>query len=181
MDWWAIKPHLMKGLEMARTVLMNQVGWAMMRHLRFFLSLQETFRFKVFAFILIIIHSTLTWMFNKFNFSSNKISSTFSTYFYHICSNCSDILSVSLPVNHLVASLQPADAGHLPARSCSVHVNDHVIFCHQQLQAAHNVPEDGTKLFFNLLFIPFNTNNHFKHDLTGISPCNSLQSCPFIN
>lgn len=34
----------MKGLEMARTVRMNHVGWAMMRHFRFFLSLQETNR-----------------------------------------------------------------------------------------------------------------------------------------
>lgn len=49
--WWVIQPHLMKGLEMARTVLMNHVGWAMMRHFRFFLSLQETFRLKVFALI----------------------------------------------------------------------------------------------------------------------------------
>lgn len=47
-----------------------------------------------------------------------------------------------LAVNHLVASLQPADAGHLPARSCSIHVNNHVIFCHQQLQAAHNISEE---------------------------------------
>lgn len=52
--------------------------------------------------------------------------------------------SVLLPVNHLVASLQPAESGHFPARGCSVHVNDHIIFCHQQLQAAYNIPVGRT-------------------------------------
>lgn len=33
--------HLMKGLEMATTVRMNQEGWAMMRDFKFFLSLLE--------------------------------------------------------------------------------------------------------------------------------------------
>ena len=52
------------------------------------------------------------------------------------------IVSALLPVNHLVASLQPADAGHLPARGGSVQVNDHVVFCHQKLQAAHHISDN---------------------------------------
>lgn len=58
---------------------------------------------------------------------------------------------VLLSVNHLVASLQPADSWHLPARSRSVQINNHVVFCNQQLQTAHNIPETRTKKLMNYM------------------------------
>ena len=97
-DSWA-HPHLMKGLEMARTVRMNHVGWVMMRHFRFFLSLQETFKWFCDVFNLNIIDSLSPTF---INFPPTVVQSAL-------------IVSALLPVNHLVAPLQPADAG---ASSC---------------------------------------------------------------
>lgn len=46
----------------------------------------------------------------------------------------------SPPVDHLVALLQPADAGHPPPGGGPVQVHDHVILRHEQFQTADDVP-----------------------------------------
>lgn len=75
-----------------------------------------------------------------------------------------------LSVDHLVASLQPADSRHLPARSCSVQVNNHVIFGHQQLQAAHHVPEKRNKRSEHLHVGTIMCKNHRKKPTETDSP-----------
>lgn len=94
---------LMKGLEMARMVRMNHVGWTMMRHFRFFLNLQ--------------------WQLKK-KCKKKQKNDVISPFDYHL------IQKLLLPVNHLVASLQPANAGHLPPWRGSVQVDDHVVVSH---------------------------------------------------
>lgn len=89
--------------------------------------------------------------------------------FSHSWSDVGAAESFSLSVDHLVASLQPDDAGHLPAGRRSVEVNDHVIFRHQQLQAADDVPDGAhthtqikhAAVGFPPLFLAFIANNHF--------------------
>ena len=46
----------------------------------------------------------------------------------------------SPPVDHLVALFQPANARHPPPGRGAVQVHDHVIFRHEELQAADDVP-----------------------------------------
>lgn len=46
----------------------------------------------------------------------------------------------SPPVDHLVALFQPANAWHPPPGRGAVQVHDHVIFRHEELQAADDVP-----------------------------------------
>lgn len=43
-------------------------------------------------------------------------------------------------IDHLVALLQPADAGHPPPGRGAIQVHDHVILCHQEFQTADDVP-----------------------------------------
>ena len=46
----------------------------------------------------------------------------------------------SPPVDHLVALFQPANARHPPPGRGAIQVHNHVIFCHEELQAADDVP-----------------------------------------
>ncbi len=51
--------------------------------------------------------------------------------------------SAELPsFDHLVASLEPADAGHPPARRGSVQIDDHIVLRYQQLQTTDHIPAD---------------------------------------
>lgn len=45
-------------------------------------------------------------------------------------------------VDHLIALLEPANAGHLTPWRSSIHVYDQVILRHQHLQTAHHIPEE---------------------------------------
>lgn len=47
------------------------------------------------------------------------------------------------PVNHLVASLEPAQSRHPPVRSGSVQVDNHVVLGNHQLQGADHIPAQG--------------------------------------
>lgn len=95
----------MKGLEKARTVRMNHVGWAIMRHFKFFLSLQETFRYwyvcPVFSkcFVSVIFIKWIPFINILIIFSINNISFTVLTtvysHFCHNCLNCSDIFCLT--------------------------------------------------------------------------------------
>lgn len=56
---------------------------------------------------------------------------------------CIKVFTLSIPsVDHLIALLEPANAGHLVPRCSSVHVYDQVILRHQHLQTAHHIPEE---------------------------------------
>lgn len=44
-------------------------------------------------------------------------------------------------VDHLVALLQPAEAGHSSVGGGAVQVHDHVVLGHHQLQRANHIPE----------------------------------------
>jgi hypothetical protein len=51
----------------------------------------------------------------------------------------------SPPVDHLVALFQPANARHPPPGRGAVQVHDHVIFRHEELQAADDIPSHGAQ------------------------------------
>lgn len=53
-------------------------------------------------------------------------------------------------VDHLVAFLQPAEAGHSPVGGGAVQVHDHVVLRHHQLQRADHIPGRGRGSIFRL-------------------------------
>lgn len=107
--------YLMKGLEMARTVRINQDGWVMISDFRFFLSLNMQIRRRFWYYVYLKLFKYKTDVYKSFFFIPS--------------------------VNHLIAFLQPANAWHFTTRGSSVNVNDQVVLRHQHLQTAHHVPE----------------------------------------
>ena len=91
----------MKGLEMARTVRMNHVGWVMMRHLRFFLSLQEAFRHSTGCDVFNMSFSSIvskSWIpfFSTFYFSTSLVSQSWHYSHTPPCwLNCSDCVCLT--------------------------------------------------------------------------------------
>lgn len=66
-----------------------------------------------------------------------------AVYLNFLKSICIKVITISIPsVDHLIALLEPANAGHLAPRRSSIHVYDQVILCHQHLQTAHHIPEE---------------------------------------
>lgn len=131
--WYSSYVHLMKGLVMARMVLINHDGWRIMKDFKFFLSLRKTSHVK---------YHIRAHLLHSHSFHSSATNS------------CQTVLSISMnqriatfhvtlwyrpPVNHLITFLQPTKTRHSPVRRGSIQIQDHVVLRHHQLQCADHI------------------------------------------
>lgn len=114
----------MKGLVMARMVLMNQDGCTIINDFKFFLSLQET-------------SHTFSLCCHYF-FSPPFIFCQREQMFLGHDIICAGMM-VGPSVDHLVAFLQPAQARHSSVGCGAVQVDYHVVLRHHQLQGADHI------------------------------------------